>query len=157
MGFLEAGTPLSWAQSLEFMRYGACGLVPPQQDRQTRRPAHPCAVDAIACNHAVREHGVKQFLRIFDRVKHRTNDQLLWGDEVCVTDQGQAEADFGAVAPSAACERVACALLVRVIFHFHGYSCHGVARLSSTWFASWDLETIAKAGFGCRRQRSSMH
>jgi len=30
----------------------------------------------------VRSHGVAQFLNIWDRVKDRHGDQLLWGDEV---------------------------------------------------------------------------
>ncbi|KAI6121726.1 glutamate-cysteine ligase-domain-containing protein [Pisolithus sp. B1] len=30
----------------------------------------------------VRNHGITQFLRIWDRVKDRTGDELLWGDEV---------------------------------------------------------------------------
>ena len=30
----------------------------------------------------VREHGVAQFIRIFNSVKGRSNDVLKWGDEV---------------------------------------------------------------------------
>ena len=30
----------------------------------------------------VREHGVAQFIRLFNSVKGRTNDVLKWGDEV---------------------------------------------------------------------------
>ena len=30
----------------------------------------------------IREHGVEQFIRIFNAVKGRTNDVLKWGDEV---------------------------------------------------------------------------
>lgn len=40
---------------------------------------------AEAKGHAghVREHGIEQFLQIWHRLKDRTGDQLLWGDEVC--------------------------------------------------------------------------
>lgn len=31
----------------------------------------------------VRRHGVVQFLNTYNRVKDITNDELLWGDEVC--------------------------------------------------------------------------
>jgi hypothetical protein len=31
---------------------------------------------------AVREHGVRQFLEVFHRVKNRSEDVLKWGDEV---------------------------------------------------------------------------
>lgn len=31
----------------------------------------------------VRQHGVVQFLNTYNRVKDITNDELLWGDEVC--------------------------------------------------------------------------
>lgn len=31
----------------------------------------------------VRHHGVVQFLNTYNRVKDITNDELLWGDEVC--------------------------------------------------------------------------
>jgi glutamate--cysteine ligase catalytic subunit len=34
-------------------------------------------------NH-VREHGITQFLHIWDRLKDRTGDEFLWGDEVHV-------------------------------------------------------------------------
>ncbi len=30
----------------------------------------------------VRQHGIQQFLNIYDKVKDRTRDGLLWGDEV---------------------------------------------------------------------------
>jgi glutamate--cysteine ligase catalytic subunit len=30
----------------------------------------------------VREHGIKQFLIIYNKVKDRSNDALKWGDEV---------------------------------------------------------------------------
>ena len=30
----------------------------------------------------VREHGIQQLLNLWDRVKNREGDQLLWGDEV---------------------------------------------------------------------------
>jgi glutamate--cysteine ligase catalytic subunit len=30
----------------------------------------------------VREHGIAQFLHIWDRLKDRQGDELLWGDEV---------------------------------------------------------------------------
>jgi glutamate--cysteine ligase catalytic subunit len=30
----------------------------------------------------VREHGITQFLYIWDRLKDRTGDEFLWGDEV---------------------------------------------------------------------------
>lgn len=33
----------------------------------------------------VREHGITQLLNLWDRVKDRQGDQLLWGDEVCTT------------------------------------------------------------------------
>jgi hypothetical protein len=32
----------------------------------------------------VREHGITQFLHIWDKVKDRCGDELLWGDEVCL-------------------------------------------------------------------------
>ena len=32
----------------------------------------------------VRYHGITQFLHIWDRLKDRTGDELLWGDEVCL-------------------------------------------------------------------------
>jgi hypothetical protein len=32
----------------------------------------------------IRKHGIEQFLSIYFRTKERTNDALLWGDEVCV-------------------------------------------------------------------------
>lgn len=32
--------------------------------------------------HYVREHGIEQFLKIWHRLKGRTGDVLLWGDEV---------------------------------------------------------------------------
>ncbi len=56
MGFLEAGTPLTWAESLQFAAYGACAPadardVPPYTPRgraltssaatAATRPAHP--------------------------------------------------------------------------------------------------------------------
>jgi hypothetical protein len=31
----------------------------------------------------IRTHGIEQFLSIYFRTKERTNDALLWGDEVC--------------------------------------------------------------------------
>lgn len=30
----------------------------------------------------VRQHGITQFLNIWDRLKDRQGDELLWGDEV---------------------------------------------------------------------------
>ena len=30
----------------------------------------------------VRNHGITQFLHIWERLKDRTGDELLWGDEV---------------------------------------------------------------------------
>lgn len=30
----------------------------------------------------VREHGITQFLHIWDKLKDRSGDELLWGDEV---------------------------------------------------------------------------
>ena len=30
----------------------------------------------------IREHGITQFLHVWDRLKDRTGDKLLWGDEV---------------------------------------------------------------------------
>jgi len=30
----------------------------------------------------IRKQGIEQFLAIYERTKHRTNDALLWGDEV---------------------------------------------------------------------------
>lgn len=30
----------------------------------------------------VRDHGITQFLHIWDRLKDRQGDELLWGDEV---------------------------------------------------------------------------
>lgn len=30
----------------------------------------------------VRDHGIKQFINVFTRVKVRARDELLWGDEV---------------------------------------------------------------------------
>lgn len=33
----------------------------------------------------VREHGITQFLHIWDKVKDRHGDELLWGDEVSLT------------------------------------------------------------------------
>jgi glutamate--cysteine ligase catalytic subunit len=30
----------------------------------------------------VREHGIEQFLKIYHKLKDRTGDVLLWGDEV---------------------------------------------------------------------------
>ena len=30
----------------------------------------------------VRDHGIEQFLKVYDKVKHVSNDDLLWGDEV---------------------------------------------------------------------------
>lgn len=32
----------------------------------------------------VREHGITQLLNLWDRVKNKQGDQLLWGDEVCI-------------------------------------------------------------------------
>ena len=32
--------------------------------------------------HHVRAHGIQQLLAIWHRLKHRTGDVLLWGDEV---------------------------------------------------------------------------
>lgn len=42
---------------------------------------------AEAKQHAdhVREHGIEQFLHIWHRLKDRTGDVLLWGDEVSPT------------------------------------------------------------------------
>ena len=54
MGFLEAGTPLEWNDTEEYHKI----------------------LDYV------REHGVLQLLEIFDKVKERRNDTLLWGDEV---------------------------------------------------------------------------
>lgn len=34
----------------------------------------------------VRYHGITQFLHIWDRLKDRHGDELLWGDEVCSYD-----------------------------------------------------------------------
>ena len=33
----------------------------------------------------VRSHGITQFLHIWDRVKDRCGDELLWGDEVLLS------------------------------------------------------------------------
>ena len=38
--------------------------------------------DSLAVIKYVREHGVRQFLNTFYRVRGRTNDVLKWGDEV---------------------------------------------------------------------------
>ena len=51
MGFLEAGEPIPWTESLELIAY-------------------------------VREHGVTQFLNVYNKVKTVTNEDLLWGDEL---------------------------------------------------------------------------
>jgi glutamate--cysteine ligase catalytic subunit len=36
----------------------------------------------------VRNLGITQFLRIWDRLKDRQGDELLWGDEVCGCSRG---------------------------------------------------------------------
>ena len=51
MGFLEAGEPIPWKESLDLIAY-------------------------------VREHGVTQFLNVYNKVKAVTNEDLLWGDEL---------------------------------------------------------------------------
>ena len=51
MGFLAAGEPLEWDDSIPSI-------------------AH------------VREHGIRQFIRLYDRVAHLQNDKLLYGDEL---------------------------------------------------------------------------
>ena len=51
MGFLEAGEPIPWKESLDLIAY-------------------------------VREHGVTQFLNVYNKVKTVTNEDLLWGDEL---------------------------------------------------------------------------
>lgn len=33
----------------------------------------------------VRSHGITQFLYTWDRLKDRQGDELLWGDEVCLS------------------------------------------------------------------------
>jgi glutamate--cysteine ligase catalytic subunit len=38
--------------------------------------------DAMKHAEHVRDHGVTQFLHIWDRLKDRQGDELLWGDEV---------------------------------------------------------------------------
>jgi glutamate--cysteine ligase catalytic subunit len=38
--------------------------------------------DALPVLRYVREHGVVQFINIFNRSKGRANDPFLWGDEV---------------------------------------------------------------------------
>lgn len=38
--------------------------------------------DSIPYLEHVREHGIIQFINLWDRFKDRTGDQLLWGDEV---------------------------------------------------------------------------
>ena len=38
--------------------------------------------DSIPYVEYVREHGIIQFLNLWDRFKNRTGDHLLWGDEV---------------------------------------------------------------------------
>jgi len=53
MGFLEAGTPLEWTDTEDYHR----------------------------TLEYVLEHGVLQFLEVYAKVKDRTNDRLLWGDE----------------------------------------------------------------------------
>ena len=53
MGFLEAGIPIPWEDAVE-----------------------------KGVNVYVREHGVIQFLNLFNHVKGRSNDILLWGDEI---------------------------------------------------------------------------
>jgi glutamate--cysteine ligase catalytic subunit len=38
--------------------------------------------DALPYRQYVQEHGVQQFLNIYDRLKDRKDDVLKWGDEV---------------------------------------------------------------------------
>jgi hypothetical protein len=98
MGFLEAGTPLTWTDSLEFVKYGAhCGDAGAPlcssgaqhafQERPVRStwgltPASPQPPRPALPQRAVREHGIQQFINTYNRIKDRTNDVLKWGDEV---------------------------------------------------------------------------
>jgi glutamate--cysteine ligase catalytic subunit len=40
--------------------------------------------DALPYLQYVREHGVQQFLNIYDKLKDRKDDVLKWGDEVSI-------------------------------------------------------------------------
>jgi len=54
MGFLEQGTPLEWQDT----------------------PEYHAILDYVL------KHGILQFLEVYDKVKDRKNDILLWGDEL---------------------------------------------------------------------------
>lgn len=41
-----------------------------------------CWEDSKKYAEHVKEHGITQFLNIWDKLKDRQGDQLLWGDEV---------------------------------------------------------------------------
>ena len=73
MGFLDAGTPLAWPDSLAVIAFG--------------ETVSWCFIAEVlagkpSTHRAVREHGIKQFLLTYNRVKDRRNDVLKWGDEV---------------------------------------------------------------------------
>jgi glutamate--cysteine ligase catalytic subunit len=38
--------------------------------------------DSLKYHNYIKRHGVQQFLKVFERVKGRSNDVLRWGDEV---------------------------------------------------------------------------
>lgn len=103
MGFLEAGTPLSWNDSLQYLEYGKYtgrivffyfirGQHLPWFSTSCSRFSTPnylpnifrtvyslWAYDIISI---VRKHGIQQFINTYNRIKHRHNDVLKWGDEV---------------------------------------------------------------------------
>lgn len=97
MGFLEAGTPLTWADSLEFVKYGAqlwvaAGIPSPEGIYAQTKSFHALHRPKRCPNElAVREHGIQQFINTYNRIKDRTNDVLKWGDEVRPPAWGRSE------------------------------------------------------------------
>ena len=57
----------------------------------------------------VREHGIVQFLHIWERLKDRTGDVMLWGDEVSSSCHGRGLGWVGSGRTVVGC-RVACVL-----------------------------------------------
>lgn len=77
MGFLKAGSPLAWTDSLKHVKYAAHHAA--SRFRNVR-----LTLGCFLSRRHVRKHGVKQFLNIFKVVKDRRHDVLRWGDEVRV-------------------------------------------------------------------------
>lgn len=96
MGFLTDGTPLDWKDSKNYRKYGEkhehLAWKWLKEPKFRFKMEGNCYFTNLTSTFyiyfyviVVKQRGLVQFVHVFNRVRERSNDQLLWGDEVSIT------------------------------------------------------------------------